>query len=420
MMRMSLCKSILLLFWCVLLLIPQMISGQTTTDSPIPQPLLQRLEGVWISDIYSTESYSGLPFLVLIIHNSEAKLDMIGYGFAATLASNTPSGMSKEQSVTAQRIRNVDESSCEIVWSNERLKVPNQAIASGLGEAGGDVAYEITKQGTNELFGDSYIGNLASDLASDIVSNIISSIIFDAFTPSKKINVMEMYIQQNNEYELTALAATQEIKIKGENKPQITNNEYKIHFTKYDPASGVFFDIPYEPKIYVPGDGMLSDIPKKYKEIGKAYLKYYELRVPTHISQETMFSYYQTIPSNRSDANPFNIFQIQKLQYYNERKLLNLGHEHSISKPYIGALTQITEDKRGKKGCYVYQVSHLSPAFLFDIQEGDFLLKIDGYDIETPDQVEKFIESLTPFQWINIRLRRGKKNINVDVELSKQ
>ena len=133
-----------------------------------------------------------------------------------------------------------------------------------------------------------------------------------------------------------------------------------------------------------------------------------------------MFSYYQTIPSNRSDANPFNIFQIQKLQYYNERKLLNLGHEHSISKPYIGALTQITEDKRGKKGCYVYQVSHLSPAFLFDIQEGDFLLKIDGYDIETPDQVEKFIESLTPFQWINIRLRRGKKNINVDVELSKQ
>jgi hypothetical protein len=399
---------------------PQAILAQTTAEISTPQPLLQRIEGVWISDIYSTESYSGLPFLVLIIHNGEAKLDMTGYGYAETLAINTPSGMSKEQSVTAQRIRNVDESSCEMVWSNERLKIPNQKIASEVGQAGGDIAHGITKKGTSELFGNSYLGSFASDLASDMVSNIISSMIFDAFTPSKRINVMEMYIQQVNEYELTALAATQEIKIKGENKPQITNNEYKIHFTKYDPDSGVFFDIPYEPKIYVPGDGLLSDIPKKYQEIGKAYLKYYELRVPTHISQETMFSYYQTLPSNHSNVNPFNVFQIKKLHYYNERRLSNLGYEQSVSKPYLGALMQIKEDKRGKKGCYVYQVSHLSPAFLFDIQEGDFLLNIDGYDIETPDQVENFIESLTPFQWIKISLKRGKKNVNVDVELSKQ
>lgn len=159
-----------LLFILSILLMPLTIWGQSTVGFSTSQSFLQKLEGVWISDIYSTENYSGLPFLVLIINNSEAKLDMIGYGFAATLANNTPSGMSKEQSVTAQRIRNVDESSCEIVWSNERLKVPNQAIASGLGEAGGDVAYEITKQGANELFGDSYLGNLASDLASDIVS----------------------------------------------------------------------------------------------------------------------------------------------------------------------------------------------------------------------------------------------------------
>ena len=142
--------------------------------------------------------------------------------------------------------------------------------------------------------------------------------------------------------------------------------------------------------------------------------------MPTHISQETIFSYYQTLPSNYSNVNPFNVFQIKKLQYYNEQRLLNLGYEQSVSKPYLGALMQIKEDKRGKKGCYVHQVSHLSPAFLFGIQEGDFLLNIDGYDIETPDQVEKFIESLTPYEWINIRLKRGRKTINADVELSKQ
>lgn len=418
-MRMNSCKFLRLLIWTVLLM-SQTIWGQSTVGVSTSQPPLQRFEGVWISDKYC--QFSGLPFIVLKIHNGEAKLDMTGSGFADKLASNTPSGMSKEQSVTAQRIRNVDESSCEIVWSNERLKVPNQTIASGLGETGGDVAYGITKQGTSELLGDSYLGNLASDLASDIVSNIISSLIFSAFTPSKKINVMEMYIQQHNEYELTALAVTQEIEIKGENKPQITNNEYKIRFTKYDPASGVFFDIPFESKIYVPGDGLLSYIPKKYQKIGKSYLKYFDLRVPTHISQETISSQ-QTLTSNAyylSEANPFNVFQIKKIQCYNEQRLLNLGYKHFVSKPYLGALMQVKEDKKGKKGCFVYQVPHSSPAYLFDIQEGDFILNIDGYDIATPEQAKRYIESLMPFQWVNIRLKRGKKTINVEVELSKQ
>lgn len=382
------------------------------------QSLLQDIEGIWISDLYSTDGYSGLPYYILIVRNGIAKLDMIGYGYAETLASSSPSNIPKNERTTAQRIED-NKSSLYIAWSNERLKVPNQAIASGLGQTGGDVAHEITKKGTSELFGDSFLGELGSDLVSGVVSNVISSMIVDAFAPSKKINVLEMNVMQDNEYELTAHANIQEIKIKGEGKPIITKNEQTIHFTKYDPASGVFFDIPFEQKIYVPGDGFLKEIPQRYQEIGNSYLKYYDLKVPTHISQETMFSYYQTLPSDYSNANPFNIFQIKKLQYYNELRVLNLGYEHSASKAYLGVQMQVKKDKKGKEGCYVYKVFHSSPAYLFDIQEGDWLLSIDGFEIDTPEQAEKYIETLRPFEWVTIRLKRGKKTISAKVELSK-
>lgn len=416
-MPMKIYKILFLLLWITVFLIPQVVLGQIKlidsvecdTEETPSRSLLQQIEGVWISDVYTNEESSGLPSYVLVVHNGEARLDMIGYGYAETLVKNSPSDMPKKERTIAQRIEDVN-SSLYIAWSNERLKVPNQAIASGLGQTGGDVAYEITKQGTSELFGNSFVGELSSDLVSGVVSSVISSMIVDAFAPSKRINVLEMTIQQDNECELTAHAYIQEIKIKGQEQPLVIKSEETIHFTKYDPASGVFFDIPFEQKIYVPGEGFLKVIPPKYQEIGKSYLRYYDLKVPTHISQET------TLPYTYYTANPFNIFQNKKIQYYNEQRVLSLGYNHSESKAYLGAQMKIIENK---KGCYVDNVSPLSPAFLFNIQEGDCLLNIDGFEIETPEQAEKYIESLKPYEWITIRLKRGRKIFNIDVELSK-
>lgn len=422
---MNSCKLHLLQFLVSLIVMPQVSFGQNSDVhdnlSDIEQnnqSLLRDIEGIWISDLYTTEGYSGLPYYIMIVRDGIVKLDMIGYGFAEILASNSPSNIPKSERTTAQLIED-NNSSLYVAWSNERFKVPNQILASELVQAGGDVSHAITKRGTSELFGNSFVGELGSDLVSGVVSNVISSMISDALAPSKKIYVLEMTIQQNNEYELTAHADIQEIRIKGQGQPVVTRNAQEIQFTKYDTASGVFFDIPFEQKIYVPGDGLLKEIPPKYQEIGKSYLKYYDLRVPTHISSETMMSYYQTLPSDYSNANPFNIFQIKKLQYYNEKKVLNLGYEHSVSKAFWGVLIQTKEDKKGNKGCYFQKVVHSSPAYLFDIQEGDYLLCIDGFEIETPEQAEKYIESMKPFDWVTIRLKRGKKTKSVEVELSK-
>lgn len=381
------------------------------------QQKLKQIEGSWVSDLYSTTEYCGLPLYVLVVHDGSAKLERCGYGYAEKLAKRGSSDLPKEERTVAQTIIE-DNGSLYIAWSNERLKVPNQTVALGIAQAGGDVVHELTKQGMAELLGKTFVGDLVSDYLSGIVSNVISSAIIDAFAPSKSINVLEMTFQEISEYELTAYSTVQEIYITGQGTPEVSKKEQVIHFTKYDPASGVFFDIPFQRKIYVPGDGLIKEIPHRYQEMGQSYLKYYDLKVPTHVSQENMFSNSQTLPSHYS-ANPFNIFQIKKLQYYNEQRAFNLGYEHSISKPYLGAQMQVKEEKKGKKGCYVYKVFHSSPAFLFDIQEGDYLLSIDGFEIDTPEQAEKYIESLKPFEWITIRLKRGKKTISVEVELSK-
>lgn len=403
----------LLLFQLACVMRPQFSFGQNDFDASgqrddiehINQSLLQRIEGVWISDLVTSEDNSGLPCYTLVIHKGNAILEMFGYGYAKTLSNESYSNLPKEERTKAQRIEDCD-SSLYIAWSNERMKVPNQSLAGGLAQSGGDVSYTITKKSTSELFGDSFLGELGSDLVSNMVSGVISSMIYDAFAPTKSINILEMSIHQNNEYELTAFAVIQEIKIKGQEKPLVSKKEQIIHFTKYDPMSGVFFDIPFEQSIYVPGDGSLKVIPKRYEEIGKSFLKYNTLKVPTHISHEIIS------PFSFHCDNPFNILQNKKLQYYNEQRL----YQYPKSKAYLGVQVQVEENK---KGCCVSQISPSSPAFLFNIQKGDLIIKIDGYNIDTPEQMKAYIESLKPFEWISICLKRGRKTINLDVELSK-
>ena len=204
------CKFHFLLLWVILVVIPKAtygqnipnVSGEYSDTEQTHQSLLQRIDGIWISDLYTNEESSGLPSYILIVRNGSVKLDMIGYGYAETLASSSPSNMPKEERTTVQRIEEYS-STLYIGWSNERLKVPNQEIASGLGEVGGDVAHEITKQGTSELFGDSFLGELGSDFVSGIVSDLISGMIYDAFAPTKRINILEMAIQQDNSYSLS-------------------------------------------------------------------------------------------------------------------------------------------------------------------------------------------------------------------------
>ena len=409
-----------LFFFISIMAIAQINNGEKNEKqySEDNRPLLQRIEGIWISDYYTTEDFSGLPSYILVVKDGTVKLDMIGYGFAKKLSSNSQSNIPPNDRVTAQYLID-NETSLLVVWSNERLKEPDPTIAAELEQMGSEVSHELTKYATSDLFGESFIGELGSNIVSGVVANAVSNMITNAFTPSKRMVMLGMTIKQNNELELTANVDVQEIYVKGDNKPTITKKNQFVHFTKYDPASGVFFDIPYIQKIYIPGEGLVKEISSKYQEIGESYTKYYDLRVPTHISKTTLLSQQNVFSIKDRPANPFNRFQIKKLQYYNEQKILGQGIVHSESKPFLGVEIKLKEDKNGTQYCCVSRTHPSSPAYLFDLQEGDFLLSINGFEVNTPEQAIKMINSFNPFEWINMRLKRGRKTIDIEVELSK-
>lgn len=68
-------------------------------------------------------------------------------------------------------------------------------------------------------------------------------------------------------------------------------------------------------------------------------------------------------------------------------------------------------------GLYIASVNPLSSAGICDIKGGDILCEIDGFAIETEEQYNRYLCSLRPFDWVTLRIKRGKKIMNKKVEL---
>lgn len=59
-----------------------------------------------------------------------------------------------------------------------------------------------------------------------------------------------------------------------------------------------------------------------------------------------------------------------------------------------------------------------SYAILHDIKKGDVLQSIDGFEVNSPQDVNDIIESMNPYDVVHLKLLRGKKVIEMDVELT--
>ena len=64
-----------------------------------------------------------------------------------------------------------------MAWSNEKLKIPNQAVALGLEQALNDVSTSFLQDGIENMLGTSFIGDLSTSVATGVASNIITGII---------------------------------------------------------------------------------------------------------------------------------------------------------------------------------------------------------------------------------------------------
>jgi len=168
-------------------------------------PLSKRLDGIWVSD-YMINAKWNYPAFVLNVDEFKIKLEL-GYAF----------------NYSAQSVIDIGKDKVYMVWSNEKLKIPNQAVALSLGQTIGDITTDAVTEATSSL-----IGNIGGDIIGGIAGNVIGNAIIDIFAPSKTIYVLEMELEQKNEYELQGKFYLQTIIIDGKGNKEIKKEEDKV------------------------------------------------------------------------------------------------------------------------------------------------------------------------------------------------
>ena len=368
-------------------------------------PPSQQLDGVWVSDVIWT--FQNLPAYVLIVENGKVKLDIVGYG-ADCLAKMSTWGNLKDDGPTyAQSIEDLDaDGKVYMAWSNEKLHIPNQRVAQGLSSAAGDVATSAIEQGMSQLVGE-FGGELFGGIAGGIISDAVSSL----FAPSKKIHVLEMEVQKENNYELTASVRRKLIKIGSNNVPTTEESTQTVRFMRYSPQSGVFFNDVLNFSKYVPGMGRSKKLPENCPEVATAMAKYQQ---NTKVQSFSMPAY-----------DGFNELQTKKLRYFNDQQMTAEGivappltHE-IINRPYLGIMFEPEgKSKKLEQGVRIYDVDGASPAYYFGIRSEDILLAFKGQPMSNPQQFLDAVATCHPCEWVPLLIKRGKKEREILVELT--
>lgn len=382
-------------------------------------PASKRMDGVWVSEImynmdYVNEVVYYTPSFTINVNHGQVKLENTGYAINFANIGFWSNKVKNDENTYAQSVIDIGKDKVYLVWSNEKLKIPNQAVALSLGQTVGDVTTNAVTEATSSL-----IGNIGGDMVGGIAGNIIGGAIMDLFAPSKKMYILEMELELINDYELIGRQCLQVIKIDGNGKPDISTEKKEIYFVKYDIKSGVYFGSSGNKYKYVPGFELSKEFPSQYRQMFTDLAKKYQKGFYSH--KNGSFVKFQ---SN------FCPHQIKKLIYYNDQKMLREGCKMSEKwhqypkRAYLGVyLEPIDKKKKYKipnniKGVYIYDVDKAFPAYLFGIKKGDIILSADGFEMDNYEQFLKYLNSLHPYEWIVFHIKRGNKEIDIKVELT--
>lgn len=392
-------------------------------------PVMKRLDGLWVGINIESGNHPfplpngyniGTPCYVIQVEGSS--LRMYGYyGSSMVKAGDKLFSKDDESNTMSQHIVELRNNRIYADWSSEKLSEPNPVMLSTMMSLSGSVGDLLA----NNLFGD--ISNTLTDLGSSIFSSALSSLVSSAFAPSKEITIVQGELELINDYEMVGIFNSQIITIKSDKSPEICKTTEKILFTRWDVDENNFF-IDIGRQCFYPNDYPNWKNEKKIKKLD-SYKKNHKLIIsvreklpfiPTNI-METSNNYFKAWAA-------FNSFQITKQLYRNELKMKKQGlalsptynsdRNHTTLGCSYDNLSLHVETEKMEKGLYIEDVEDYSTAYLHGIKQGDVLLKIDGFEMNTPKQAVSYIESLEPFTTVNLEILRKGKVLKIPVELS--
>lgn len=229
-------------------------------------PASQRMDGIWVSEImYNMELINKAvyytPSFTINVNHGLVKMENTGYAIKFADIGFWSEKVKNDENIYAQSVVDIGKDKVYLVWSNEKLKIPNQAVALSLGQTAGDITTNAVTEATSSL-----MGNIGGNMVGGIAGNIIGGAIMDMFTPSKKMYVLEMELELINDYELVGHFCNQVIKIDGNGKPDISTEKKEIYFIKYDIKSGVYFGSSGNKYKYIPGYDIYKQEDKLWKK----------------------------------------------------------------------------------------------------------------------------------------------------------
>lgn len=413
-------------------------------------PVDKTIDGVWVSNIRSNgESF---PFFVLEIHTDERGETTFTLQNSSKYIEYTSPIWSSWGKQTAQEEFVFKTDSIYAAWSNEDLKKPSPELNYMFRQTAGTFASAL---GTKALMeGGAVFGNLTSSLAGIGVNAIADAI----FTPSKRAYFLQMKMRKLNDRQIEADVFSTKLKVKGDNKPNLTDDKWKALFTKIEPEDSLFWihygtpDFLFDNSVVFPKDlqdEVMTELAKyNGKELSKEAQQEMEKllshemakllseekiikelpediqkKLPKILSKEDkkniMKKYGIKASSVTEKVKAFNDFQYDKMFYKNEEKLIrqsetnlsNVVNIHNLRiTPIIGVIFN-------ENSTTINKVIKYSPADFVELKKEDIITHVDGYEVNTYEQFKSIITRKKPFDTITLTIKRKKETMEIPLEL---
>lgn len=384
-------------------------------------PLSKDMDGIWVSDLYSEKT--GMPYYVLKVENGVISLST----FSGCLQglSNTDANMLK----LPQQVQDIGVNSTYLAFCSENMSSPSALVQELIINAKNSVNNVVYSSIMNGLAKDGVGGQLAGGFVSGAINSGIDALVKELTTPKKQIYSIEMNIHKCSPDELFAQSNWKYIYIKGENTPEVQEENYIISFVRWTPESNVYFTF---------SDGDIFPI-----WLGKN--DYYSKAEMKNLKKNPNWDFRNDyiLLSKTGKIKAYNLMMLKKLIFQTEQKAVNNGFELPPQKNHFRKIAVMgvgfmTEEERSKlvkkkgkqkkhedddnviesKGVLISEVIDNSPAQLFGIKKGDVITHIDGYPIKTGEDAISYINSLSPYSYIKIKFQRKGKDKEINLPLT--
>lgn len=354
------------------------------------------ISGTWIANLCDISN--GYPVFIMDIMppdnprkgNATYKLRRghaveIGYGYGSVF---------KDSTLIAQDVLSFANDSIYCIWSSESLKVPSPELNMLFRSSGMTFSNALSQKLIIEGGGD-----LASSLTGGIMDGLVNAgvnAIADAiFNPSKKSILLQVKMRKLNDRVMEGDIYFSGLKMKSGAVQQRDSTTYHTVFTKVEPSDSLFFW----------NFGRVIPV-----------IENQEL-TPHHIRQKYSW---KKAPGTSvlayEDNSSFNRLQFAKQLYLTQKRSEKeyIGEEgtkcpHLIDiKPVLG-LNWHEKAPKVDNGIIIGKPSKGFPAHLAGLKKGDCITHIDGFPVNTWDELKAIVSRCTPYENIELTYIRGKK-----------